>query len=129
MRITIFSATLCLISLLTASAALPLFAAAKEDAPVNPSRPVYGTLMVIMYEEQQMAKAKDVVQKYIHDKYAWDESIYQIRMDSKNASSDVMRVLISHRDDEHPAAPGGGKSFLLDVDMRNMRIVRELRMK
>jgi hypothetical protein len=122
-----FSAALCLIALLAESVAFPHFALAAEDAPANSSPPLLcATPFIRMYKEQQIARAKYVIRKYIHDKYAWDDSLYHIGKDAKNAGFDVARFLIKHQNDEHPAAPGGGKSLVIEVDMRTMRIVREL---
>ena len=38
----------------------------------------------------------------------------------------IIEFLVYHKDDAHPASPGGGKSLLIIFDMEKMAVLGEL---
>jgi len=79
-----------------------------------------------MLTRDNIVKAEKIIKEYLTPKYAWNESEYKIRIDSKESTRHIVEFMIDHKDDEEPIAPGGGKSCVIKFDMRKMAVVREL---
>lgn len=73
-----------------------------------------------------IAKAENTIKSYIHDNYKWEESEYEISVDSKNSEDNFMNFFVSHEDDVKSGRRGRGKSLLIKFDMLHMKIVQEV---
>jgi hypothetical protein len=71
-------------------------------------------------------KAENIIKKYIHDNYGWEESVYEISLESKNQEDNFINFFVGHEDDIKSGIRGHGKSLLLKFDMGEMKVVEEL---
>jgi hypothetical protein len=74
----------------------------------------------------RIARAEEIIKKYVSEKYAWNESLYEIYIDSKKSLENTVCFAVRRRDDEHPPSAGRGKSFLVVFDMKKMNVRREM---
>jgi len=89
-----------------------------------------------MPPHDNIAKAEKLIKEYLAQKYAWNESEYKIRVGLEKPDQNIVEFRIYHKDDyERFPAPEGqprvfhvgrGESFVLQVDMKNMVVLREL---
>ena len=71
-----------------------------------------------------IAKAEEIIKNYVNEKYSWNEGVYEILMESENGAR--VSFLVYHQDDKIIVSPGGGKSFIIQFDMQNMRVLEEI---
>ena len=89
-----------------------------------------------MPSHDNIAKAEKLIKDYLTQKYAWNESEYNISVKSEEPTQNIVEFMIRYkRDAERTPSPegqprvfraGGGKSRVFRVDMKNMTVVREL---
>ena len=76
---------------------------------------------------EDIARAEEAIKKYVRETHAWDESIYEVCIDSKKSWENIIAFLIFHKDDALPSLSlGGGKSLVVIFDMQKMEVVEEL---
>lgn len=80
----------------------------------------------MIVNKEDIAKAEDVLKKYISEKHSWNDDVYEISIHSKDANSDIVNFMIYHEDDKNPTSLGGGKSFIVKFDMQKKVVVQEL---
>ena len=75
---------------------------------------------------EKFTQAERVIKKYVHDKYAFDDLVYEISIHTKYAHTHIVQFMIYHQDDQNPTPRfGGGKSFVVEFDMLKMAVLRE----
>ena len=88
----------------------------------------------LMAVEQSDARAFEVINNYVSEKYPWSKEDYLIQFKRREGSTVVFWII--HKDDSGPrpepgfvggVVGGGGKSFAIELDEVNIRIIRELR--
>jgi hypothetical protein len=74
-----------------------------------------------------IARAEEVIKKYVNEKYAWDESTYKICLYLVHPMDYIMQFMVYNQDDSQlKHFGGGGKSFVTIFDTIKMEVLEEL---
>lgn len=75
-----------------------------------------------------LEKAEPVIRRYVNEHRGWNGTDYKVLFDfdySEKKADNVLSFVVYHYDDEKNAVRGGGKSFLVDFDIVEMKVLRE----
>ena len=75
-------------------------------------------------DAEQRSLLERVVKQYLHSK-GWQEGDYALEVPRQQSATTVIVDAI-HKDDLQSNCPGGGRSLRLHINLRDMKVTKEL---